>query len=200
MQVLKLIKQNNCLFDYRLGQELGDGSDGQCFDLLDHPNKVIKLGVAYQYDDNLLETVSIIENVCKQLILKPSPVYGNVFDFQVLGQYSRNQFDGSTQSYILYYYLMEKLLPISMDERKVFHSILSHEDSNKRKDFSLSKCKTMLQGLAKGLDFDQDKVLDFYIGILNSPVIQRDIHVRNIMKNHCGNFKLIDLDRCNLRS
>ena len=47
MQVLKLLQENNIDINYVLGKELGCGADGQIFELVDFPNKVIKLCVLY---------------------------------------------------------------------------------------------------------------------------------------------------------
>jgi len=56
----------------------------------------------------------------------------------------------------------------------------------------------MLQGMSRGLDFDAEKVTLFCNNIRTAPVSHLDIHVRNIMKNDTGDYKLIDLDRIEL--
>ena len=53
----------------------------------------------------------------------------------------------------------------------------------------------MLDGMAQGLDFSAEKVRLFCDNIRKVPAHHLDIHVRNIMKNDLGEFKLIDLDR-----
>ena len=90
---------------------------------------------------------------------------------------------------------MEKLLKISEDEAKVFHSILSHEDRGIFKNFSTDKVKKMLHGMQRGLDFDLQKIMLFYEALQNPQILHLDIHPRNIMKDENNNFKLIDLDR-----
>jgi thiamine kinase-like enzyme len=95
---------------------------------------------------------------------------------------------------------MEKLNKISEDEKKVFHSIMSHEDQNLHKNFSMSKIKNMLQGLSMGLDFDASKIIIFCENLRSTVIHHNDIHPRNIMKDNFGNFKLIDFDRCYFKS
>jgi thiamine kinase-like enzyme len=90
---------------------------------------------------------------------------------------------------------MEKLHPLSEDEIKVFHSLVSHEDQNKIKKYSSLEINKILQGLSIGLDFDLHKVM-FFCKNLNKLTIQHsDLHPRNLMKDSDGNFKLIDFDR-----
>ena len=93
---------------------------------------------------------------------------------------------------------MEKLFKTTEDERKVFHSILCHNDSGVEKKYTLEQILKMLDGLEFGLDFDKKKVMIFCEKIRASPVCHNDVHVRNIMKDSQGNFKLIDFDRSTL--
>ena len=67
----------------------------------------------------------------------------------------------SNKLFILHYYIMEKLYTISEDEYKVFHTILSHEDREIKKNWSRKKIEETIKGLSLGLDFDKDKVLSF---------------------------------------
>ena len=200
MQILKLIQENDCHLQFRLGSELGYGSDGQSFLLKDFPGKVIKLGAFFQNinQKDPHEVWIKLKAVLDHLMNHPDPVYVKVWGTQFMGEYSRLFLDAS-QSYVLYFYLMEELYKLSADEARVFHSIISHEDDNKKKDFSLAKVRDMLQGMSKALDFDSQKILDFYQGVQDSPIVHHDIHARNIMKDRDGNFKLIDLDRSQLR-
>jgi thiamine kinase-like enzyme len=95
---------------------------------------------------------------------------------------------------------MEKLFKISEDERKIFHTILSHEDRNIVKNYPLDKVKKMLTGMSYSLDFDYNKVIFFYQNLRDCPLQHLDLHVRNIMKDIDGNFKMIDFDRMKLES
>ena len=62
-------------------------------------------------------------------------------------------------SFLATEFVMERLNELSVDEKKVFHSILSHEDNNKIKNYSNDKVKEMLLGMSYGLDFDLEKIL-----------------------------------------
>lgn len=183
-----------------VGAKLGDGADGEVFDILDDADKVIKFCVIYQTGKiPIPNAYKYVSNVLDTLISNPSPTYARVYSHAWMGKFSRDiQRSPFKQSYILYYYIMEKLYKTTEDERKVFHSIISHEDQGKRKDFPLDKIKEMLIGLAQGLDFDEEKVIFFYNNFKKSPVVHLDIHPRNIMKNAAGNFKLIDFDRAEM--
>lgn len=164
---------------------LGDGADGEVFVLAEEPNKVIKFCIAFEVP---LESGKVL----RYLIDNPALTHARVYEYVYLGHMFEHR------DCYLYYYTMEKLLKISEDEKKVFHSIMSHEDRNADKNFSSFKVKKMLDGLSTGLDFDAGRVIFFYDNCRKTQVDHLDIHVRNIMKDDAGNFKLIDFDRANL--
>ena len=186
---------------FNISKKIGDGADGECFDLLDSPDKVIKLSVLYEYDRGDIETQykQSISPIIDFLISNPITIFGKIYSHNYIGSFSRD-FNGSPQSFIIYYYVMEKLNKISDDEQKVFHTILSHEDRGLNKNFSIADVKKILNGLKIGLDFNCKKILDFYSEMLCCPIVHLDLHPRNIMKDNFGNFKLIDLDRCKFRN
>jgi len=195
MQVLSLLKKYNIPLKYDLGAEIGYGADGQVFELLEDNNRVIKLSILYNYSDQdiddcydqIVKTLSYIQEH------RPDPCV-RVYEHGCLYRGQRDTYIG-TQDFIIYYYVMEKLNKISEDEKKVFHSIISHEDLGIKKNFSESVLKDMLVGMGRGLDFDMEKVLLFDNNIRNSKVRHNDIHIRNIMKTGAGDFRLIDFDR-----
>lgn len=179
--------------------KLGDGADGEVFDFVEDNNKVIKFCILFQYGNlnldqqyiNISDTLSFLKN--------PPASYAKVDQFIFLGKYSRPLVScEKEQEYILYCYTMEKLNKISEDEQRIFHSILSHEDRGFDKNLSLDKIKEMLQGMSRALDFDQRKVIFFCEDLKQAPIKHKDVHVRNIMKDSSGNFKLIDFDRSEL--
>jgi serine/threonine protein kinase len=200
MQVLQLIQQHSVPFHFQLGKEQGCGADGQVFELLNQPNKVIKLSVIYDYPWRDLTCYRHIEEVLNYVMVVQPPAYVSIYEHGYLGTYNRAVINSATlQSFILYYYVMEKLLKISDDERKIFHSILSHEDRGIEKNYSLEKIAEMLQGMNRGLDFDAEKIMIFYHNLRQARVLHNDIHIRNIMKDIGGNFKLVDLDRSGVK-
>lgn len=178
--------------------KLGDGADGEVFDIVDDPYKVIKFCLLLETMNNFNDYYNQMRSAIKHLQDHPSHTYARVYTYAYLGEFSRGE-AWSEQKFILYYYIMEKLYKTSEDERKVFHTILSHEDNNINKNYSLVEVRKMLKGLSRGLDFDAEKVIFFCNNFKKTPVIHNDIHVRNIMKDADGNFKLIDFDRCKLQ-
>jgi serine/threonine protein kinase len=202
MQVLQLMRRHSIPIDYTLGKECGTGgADGQVFELLNAhnllipTNKVIKYSIIY---DTAIRPATVymeeIWPVLDMALHMPSDVCVQVYEHGYLGDHS----DEDGRLFVIYYYVMEKLLEISDDERKVFHSILSHEDRNICKDFSSQKINEMLLGMGRGLDFDAKKIKLFCDNIKKSFLLHQDISPRNILKNANGDFKLIDLDRSKL--
>ncbi len=197
MQVLNLLQQNNITQIPFLGKELGFGADGQVFELADDPYRVIKLSVCFDEE----KTYEDVEEILQYLLQYQPLSYATVYEATYLGHYNRQIIRGNTsvlQNYFLYFYVLEKLYKISEDEKKIFHSIISHEDKNITKNYPLSKVKEMLDGMSYSLDFDYNKVLFFYQHLQNCPLKHLDLHVRNIMKDGNGNFKMTDFDRMKL--
>jgi len=177
------------------------GRDGEVFEILNHPDKVIKLSIIFEgdcIDVSLQETYDNIFQVLEVIKENLFPVFGRIYSHGYFGKFSRDTYDGA-ENFILHYYIMEKLNKISDDEKKVFHTILSHEDLNKNKNYSLLQIKEILFDLAKGLDFDTQKVIDFMEQLPNAPVQHLDLHVRNVMKDIENNFKLIDFNRAKIK-
>jgi hypothetical protein len=186
---------------YPTDVRLGDGADGEVFSIEGDPTKVIKLGIFYEKHDKSLEKpYKHIQKVLDYLIASPPVAYARVYEHGYMGTYTRKaeHWRSGEQKFIIYYYTMEKLEKITEDEKKVFHTILSHEDRGIEKNLSPDKIHEMLLGMSRGLDFDAEKVTLFCNNIRTAPVSHLDIHVRNIMKNDSGDFKLIDLDRIEL--
>lgn len=184
MKVLKIFNEH--IFKYmplELPDKLGEGSDGEVFTFGD---VAIKFGVKFTETD--MDSVTKIMNY---LILNKNDSFVNIHKYVYCGEYD-NKF--------LYYYIMDKLNCISDDESKVFRSIISHEDSNIKKNFSILEIKKMLKGMAVGLDFDAAMVIFFCERLQDSPVNHNDLHERNIMKDSKGYFHLIDFDRATIRN
>lgn len=181
-----------------IGEYLSDGADGEVFDLLNDPNKIIKFCVLYEEEPNSLLKRFDNFNKTLDIIIDTIPAaYVRVYEKKYLGEYSRKMIDwrADSQQFIIHYYVMEKLNKLLDDEKKVFHTIISHEDRNFNKNYTTGKIKKMLKGMSCGLDFDIEKVMLFINEIKKTPIKHLDIHIRNIMRNNLGDFKLIDLDR-----
>lgn len=169
---------------------IGSGIDGDVYDIKYHPDKVIKYCIQYEVS-NLDMQCKNINTILDYLKLNSIICYAKLYDYNILIHYG-------VKKYILYYYVMEKLLKISEDEEKVFHSILSHEDRKIEKNFSQEKINKILSGLSRGLDFHTEKVMLFCSNLRYSPIRHLDVHPRNIMKDNVGNYKLVDFDRMKL--
>jgi len=179
-----------------VGQRLGEGSDGEVFSLTDEPDKVIKVCLLFPIDSTAQEVYfKTIVPVLTSLVSNPIDIFARVYAHEYLGTF----FDRYSNDFILYFYTMEKLEDISDDEKKVFHTILSHEDRGIIKNFSVKEVQEILQGLSLGLDFDEKNVIFFYENLKRTYVNHSDIHPRNIMKDKRGNFKMIDFDRAQLK-
>lgn len=196
MNVLNYINDIK-LLPYELGDEIShSGADGQVFHIKNDPDKVIKLSIFYSYDEYIIEHhYSNIENKYKTVINNPQKSIVKVFNIN----YIHHKVYGKctiAKNYIIYYSIMEKLIPITKDEDKILKSLCDLKN-NKINTFSFPK---IVDELKHYYLFDRDKVLDFYDGLDSSIVIHNDFHRRNIMKDNDGNFKLIDLDRISIKS
>lgn len=175
---------------------LGAGFDGEVYQLLEDYNKVVKFSVVY---DCHYGNYANLDKVLSYLTMNNAQAYAHVYERKYLGEYSYMSRDAQERKCLLHYYIMEKLNKISEDEYKVFYSIISHEDRNIVKNYSIEKIRDILKGLSKGLDFDEKKIIFFYESLIDGPIIHNDLHPRNVMKDGSGHFKLIDFDRCILK-
>lgn len=174
MQVLKLLKHN--MFP-NLGRELGEGKNGQVFELND---KVIKLGIIF--DDGFLDIHYNHINYILAYIKRNNPnICCKVYEHNYLDSGYRNTVNGQ-QKYIIYYYIMEKLFPLTKDEKIALDILLASE--NEKNIFDL--------------DLDVEKVKLFCENIASSSIKHYDLHFGNIMKDYYNNFKMIDFEDCKI--
>jgi serine/threonine protein kinase len=186
MRILKLFKRYWSWMAPHPADEIGSGIDGEVYSMLNDPDRVIKICQVFDFD-----RFDATAQVLDKLLFQPLAGYARV--------YMRGTRRVYKKGYVLYFYVMEKLQPISEDESKVFHTILSHEDRNIIKDYAWGELEKILEGLRVGLDFDTERVKFLCQAIRHSPIKHLDIHPRNIMKNADGDFKLIDFDRVQLK-
>ena len=175
------------------------GADGETFVVENDSTKAIKFSIIYDrfeetplslYQKKILPVLDYI------MMVKPQ-MCARVYEHGYLGEYSRPMiyWRNGIQNFVIHYCIMERLFPLTEDEKKVFHSLVSHEDREIEKDLSPEKIEKMLRGLARGLDFDAEMVILFCNQIRTSLLNHNDLHFRNIMKNKIGEFKTIDFDR-----
>jgi serine/threonine protein kinase len=200
MQVTNLIN-TSMLNRFHLDCELGSGADGQVFSLLNDSGKVIKFGILFDDCSNTVDQqYDKLNQVLSYIKCKKTNLFVKVYQSDFLLKGTRSTSDGN-QNYLIYYYLMDRLNKLSDDETKVFHTIISHEDRNVVKNYSYDRIQEMLRQMQRGLEFTLAKVNSFYNKLLNNKeILHLDIHPRNIMKDHCNNYYLIDLDRSQLQT
>jgi thiamine kinase-like enzyme len=186
------------------GERLGDGADGETFVIADEPTKVMKLSVIYdRFEDSPKEIYfNRIAPVLDYVMLNAPALCVAVYEHGYLGEYSRKvtNWRQGKQIFVIHYCIMERLHNLSDDERKALHSLVSHEDRKIQKDLEPSKIKEIVEGLARGLDFDKEKVILFCEQLREAYLSHSDIHPRNIMKDGSGYFKLVDFDRAILEN
>ena len=101
------------------------GANGQVYDLLDTTDKVAKLSILFdKFEDN--KTVDtefdIIKNTYQFIIDNPNSSLAKVYDFKQLYKGSQSIWEWEHQ-YIIYYSIMEKLLPMRRYKTKIFQTI-----------------------------------------------------------------------------
>lgn len=204
MQMLKHLHQHGSNIIPILGKSCGDGSDGEVFEIINDPSKVIKISIMYDlnFNNDLNIKYSELTKILYELVTDSPLVYAHVYEYEKIALFKRDCLVGDPannrfekQDCLLHYHVLEKCFKLSEDEKKVFHTIVSHEDYGIIKKFSSENLKEILFGLSRGLDFDEKRVIFFYESLLTCRIKHNDLHQRNIMKDSFGNFKLIDLDR-----
>lgn len=211
MKPLDILTSRKIELPFKLGDVCGSGVDGQVFEVIEsyeeygYPikrNSVIKLSALLGYD-----TSSRYKRIAAHLDFlqrNRTPHFAAVFQFGLLCEYhlpEMTSFATSNQpkAYSAIYFVeMEKLLPLSSEEEKLFHTLLSHEDANKQKDFSPEGLSKRIDELADWFVFEKKDVLSFCLAATSGQIRHKDLHPRNVMKDRSNQFKLVDLDRLEL--
>ena len=181
-----------------LGERLGDGADGEVFSLIDQPDRVIKLGVILQRTSLSPEDAyRDMEKVLSVLVEKQPDAFVRVYQYGELYQGNR-PYDNGRQNFLLYYYTMDKLRELTNEERALFAAILEHPDRIiSRNSDALER---FLQEWRGGLDIDHRRVILLFEQYHAALIEHLDLHQRNIMKDAAGDYKLIDLERTEIRN
>lgn len=167
---------------------MGSGAHGHVFALIDDPTKVIKIAWA-----PTITQYSLIPNQEGQWTFdRVRQTYQHLLHHQISVLAALHQFDLLLRDDVKQYYavVMEKLVPLSEDENKVFKSIVMEYNGG----IALGAAMKHLEELHEWLDFDKEKVVGFYREVNALPMVHRDFHRRNIMKDGSGNFKMVDFE------
>lgn len=169
---------------------IGSGFHGEVWSLFDQPDKVVKLAWAPIIDQDYHPkwTWQHIHNTYQYLIQHPSPTLATIYEVNVSVRIPH-----TNRQY--YSVLMEKLLPLTDDELKVMTSVVMDYNGN----IESGKCLQHIQELQEWLEFDAAQAEHFYDSLVQLPVVQRDFHSRNIMKDKEGEFRLIDFECLDLK-
>ena len=169
-------------------RKIGKGVDGEVFLFKEKEDRVVKFGSLF-LESSSLDIEVLNYNI--SFFIKHNPqAFVRVYEYVYLGNVYIDD-----KKVALYYSVMEKLNAITDDEKRVFNTLVSHQDSNKVKDLSPQVIDKLISYLEIGMDFEAHKVRQFCRTIDGNNIKHLDLHERNIMKDDQGNFKLIDLDR-----
>ena len=195
--MISIPKSGSCVksgpISYFLGSKINQGADGIVYHLL-NSDKVIKITTIsdrLSKDKNTIIDADISYHLVQRsleylLKFNPKP-YAKLFDYHHINSLIKNG-----QKHIIYLSVLEKLLELSDDEKKVFYTLSTE-------NFKNSQLEIILRDLNRGLDFPVDRVILFSNHLENCKLKQLDFRFQNIMKDLEGNFKLIDFDRTEIK-
>ena len=176
-------------------EKLGDGFHGEAYLIPD--DKVIKYSLVYQsmIDEPVTKFYLDLEKVLKYQQKNDYPCFVKVLDFNLLS-FDNKDLKYGKEDVIFYQTTMERLSPVSIDEKRVLKTIVkSHRDLNK----TWNQIIISVRDQSYWLDFDVEKMISFIYFLDDAPIIHHDMSSSNIMKDKNGNFKLIDLDFSRLK-
>lgn len=181
---------------FNFGEKLGSGAHGDIWELLNYPDKVMKVAWApldvpkefHNLPNNIGQrwTFPNVQATYQYLLQHQFPALAKIFDFRPLHKRTDRQY---------YSVLLERLQPLTEPEQKVMKSVCMDYNGN----IETGKCLYHIDELKGWLEFNAHKVITFYTALGNLPVIHRDFHRRNIMKDAQGNFKLIDFELLDIK-
>lgn len=114
-----------------LSKRVGRGVDGEVYKLKTNKPLVVKVSLCIDPEHQLTDKINTLCYISRTKY----PIHANIYDVISLNRcYKIILFE--KKFYSAYSYIMEELVPISEDEYKVFHDLVSHEDNNIIKDLS----------------------------------------------------------------
>lgn len=176
----------------QLGCEISYGAQGRVFDILNQPDRVIKVSTLYDVDP-VLDIDIVFQNISRiyNFIIDRAPHHlVKIYNFNYATSGARYTEQGP-QKFIIYYSIQEKLYSLSEDEKKIFKTICQAHNNELELSRSLDD---IFQELKCWYVFDYDKVKQFVSNYPHLPINNRDFHRRNILKDIHNNYKIIDFD------
>jgi len=196
--------QKNCPAGVRadVGKFLGAGYYGEAYEV-DGGDRVLKISIA----KNEAEAKSILDRV-RAIDSLGSDAFVKVYDYGILCDINLPGSRYMTKSGTAYFYIMEKLLPLSSDEKKIaVRTLMDLDDMSVKPDYSRERKKYMF---SKGRQYRRDgdigetgsdpllKSADLFDRMRASGAGHRDKHGDNIMQSLDGQYKMIDLEQAKL--
>lgn len=177
---------------FKIGEYIGQGNQGQVYHSLDKSDRVIKLSIIYdKFDGKTVEEVfQKTAATYKYIVDNPNPILSNIFEFGKLYKGIQEIFEWQ-QEYLIFYSIMEKLIPLNENEQKVFKTICSAYNKELK---TYRPIEEIITELKEWIDFDKDKIIAFYNQLPSLDIKHKDFEPRNIMKDNLGNYKIIDFD------
>ena len=155
-QINKYKKDEKLNFDFDIKSCIAFNNSTQVWKL--SCGNVVKVGI--DYNDDLIKIINYLRyNQNSSTVNIFSAGYGNKF----------------------YYYVMEEMFPLSLQERDLFDKLGYREFIAKRQPLTYDKRKFK-------------KEVKFINNIYKNKFYQRDPHYGNIMKDKVGNYKFVDLE------
>ncbi len=186
--------KTNCPDDleYEIGKFLGKGNFGEVYEVQGE-SSVIKIGMVRSESE-----IHKILNNLQDMQRRGAGILPEILDY---GSLCEVDFGGPKWTF---YYVIEKLYPISEKMVNLFNEVLTSreiDDRMKRLKLNIER-KISPKGERPGRDLymekysleDLEKVLNLYEKMKKYGVHQRDMHGGNVMQNSEGDLKIIDLE------
>ena len=185
-----------------VGKFLGAGHYGEAYEI-DGGDRVLKISIAKSEieADKILDKVRSIDNLNSDAFVK-------VYDYGILCDVDVPNDRYMVKSGIAYFYIMERLLPLSTDEKKVAARTLSdlsdmtklpnYEQNLKKYLFSKGRQYKRDGDIEEGKPDSLSQAVDLFNRMRSAGAGHRDAHGQNIMQNTDGQYKMIDLEQAEL--
>ena len=149
----------------KIGKFLDSGSIGSVYNL--PSNRIIKISkIESRHIGKIFSTLDYLK-------ILNSPCVSKIYEYGYIGVLKDSHY---------YYYITEKLKPLSLDENQYINLLCCYESNFKKEYYSKLNKK--------------EKKFIKYLKILKTKknLYHHDFHYNNIMQTKCGELKLVDLE------